>query len=165
MIGAEIVTRARSVIASNCIYALGKGGFDPASPFPWNSKGECDCSGYVAWCLEVSRHTDHPWYKSQNGGWLETSAIARDCKTPYGMFDAVPWEAARPGDLLVYRDSNGSQGHVGIVTSVLEDGPGAVIHSSKGPFTRSGDAIAETGPGIWKLHPGSLVARCCLVDD
>ena len=88
MTNAELITRARSAIGRGCRYGLGKGGFWPGLDRPWDNEMLCDCSGLVAWVLGVSRHLEHPWYKAQNGGWLETSAIMRDCGTPFG-FDVV----------------------------------------------------------------------------
>jgi cell wall-associated NlpC family hydrolase len=124
MTAQEILERAARSIGHGTIYKLGQGGFSPASPHPWNSRGECDCSGFVAWCLGVSRHTDHPWYSQQNGGWLETTAIARDARLAgAGMFDLVPWEQARPADLLVYGDWGGHQGHVARYIELLEVAP------------------------------------------
>lgn len=161
----EVVTRAMSAAGRGCKYGLGKGGFDPAAPHPWNSRLECDCSGFVAWALGVSRHTDHPWYRQINGGWLETSAIVRDAiMRGLGMFDLVAWREARPGHLVVYGDSGGRQGHVGIVAEVGADGPLTAIHCSKGNEVRFGDAIHETGVVLWKERNG-IVARCIMLED
>lgn len=159
----EAVARARSAIGSKCAYRLGKGGFSPTSPYPWNSAGECDCSGFIAWCLGVSRHTDNPWYKSFNGGWVETSAIVRDAKVPFGFFDEVTWEHAAPGHLIVYGDFGGHQGHVGIVNQA-DNGPTQAIHCSNGNFTRTQDAIQETGIAVWKMHEG-IIVRCAFLEE
>jgi hypothetical protein len=162
-----VLERARSAIGHGTIYRLGMGGFNPASPHPWNSRGECDCSGFIAWCLGVSRYTDHPWYSAQNGGWLETTAIIRDAlKEGFGMFDQVALEQALPGDLVVYGDRDGHQGHVGLISHVepagegVEEGePKAIIHCSKGNWVAFQDAINETGNvGAWRMH-GAVVAR------
>jgi hypothetical protein len=161
----EVVSRAQASVAQGCKYVLGKGGFSPASKFPWSSRGECDCSGFVAWCLGISRQTDNPWYAKQNGGWVETSAMVRDAASPYGFFDQVPWVQATPGMLVVYGDSkkNGKtvQGHVGVVSSVDAAGPTHVIHCSSGNYKRTGDAIRETGPDLWKSK--GIVVRCAFV--
>jgi cell wall-associated NlpC family hydrolase len=164
MIAADLIARALSAIGHGCIYALGKGGMNPDSTYPWNKQKQCDCSGFVAWALGVSRHTDHPWYKDQNGGWLETSAIARDALTRgLGMFDLVTWREAKPGHLIVYGDTQGHQGHVGIVTACSGEGPMTAVHCSRGNQTRSHDAIQETGVTVWIEHNG-IVARCALVE-
>lgn len=163
MTGAEVVERARSAIGHHTIYALGKGGYNPASPFPWSSLGECDCSGFVAWCLMMSRHLDHPWYLAENGGWLETTAIVRDAMSPFGFFQKVDWLQARPGDLLVYGDHDGKQGHVGVVSALDAEGPAAAIHCSSGNYRTRGDAIQETIAALWKMRP-SIVARYALID-
>lgn len=164
----ELVTRARSVIGRGCHYSLGCGGFDPSRTYPWDDSMFCDCSGFVAWALGVSRHTKDPWYKEHNGGWIETSAIVRDCETPYGIFAPVLPAKARPGDILVYgdrKDSGGRmrQGHVGICVDVDAKGPILVVHCSKSNDRRTGDAIRETDPGWWTLASGT-VARCAWVE-
>lgn len=165
----EVVARARSAAGHKCAYGLGKGGFNPAAPHPWNSAGLCDCSGFAAWCLGQSRHTDNPWYAETNGGWLETSAIVRDCGTPFGMFDKAKWTEAKPGDLVVYgdekrADGTARQGHVGVIVEVSEMGPKAAVHCSSGNFRTYQDAIRETSVGLWTLHL-SVVARCAILED
>ena len=167
---AQVLARARGVIAKGCHYGLGHGGFDPSRAHPWDDEMLCDCSGFVAWALGFKRHTDHPWYKAQNGGWLETSAIVRDALTPsYGMFEKVEDREARPGDLLVYgdrtnEDGTSRQGHVGIISKVAENGePAEAVHCSRGNERRYADAIQETPATFW-LVAGGIVARCALVD-
>lgn len=161
---AEVLQRALGCVGKGARYALGKGGMHAAAPAPFSQEMECDCSGFVAWCLGVSRHTDHPWYQRFNGGWLETTAIVRDAATPFGMFDLVPWVDAKLGHLLVYGDRDGSQGHVGVVSGVDSNGPNRVVHCSRGNFKAGGDAVAETGIGVFHLH-GAIVVRCALVDQ
>lgn len=168
MTNAELIARARSVIGKGCRYGLGMGGFDPSRAAPWDDAMLCDCSGFCAWVLGVARHTDNPWYRSQNGGWLETSAILRDCGTPFGFFTEVPAEMARPGDLLVYgdrRNEDGTtrQGHVGLISEVGSTGPARAVHCSRGNERRAGDAIQETPSGLW-LAAGGIVARCAFVE-
>ena len=169
MKGSEVVARARSVVAKGCLYKLGSGGMRPHDPHPWDSARRCDCSGFAAWCLGVSRQTDNPWYKNQNGGWLETSAIVRDCETPYGIFALVTRQHALPGDLLVYGDYKSSdgvtkQGHVGICSESNAKGPTKVIHCSSGNARKTGDAIRETDVQWWELA-GGVIARCAWVDQ
>lgn len=152
--------RARSAIDRGCNYKLGAGGRRWHKGTPWHPLTfSCDCSGFVAWCLEVDRHTSHPFYKNQNGGWLETSAIYRDSQLAgVGMFDAVTWQDALLGDLLVWPDRNGKQGHVGIVSESSPVGPSRVIHCSAGNWRLMKDAIQETSVGLW-LNNGGVVAR------
>lgn len=164
MTPADAVARARLAIGHRCLYFLGHGGFDPLRSFPWHNDPAidgCDCSGFVAWCLGLSRRiVAGPLaarYKPYFGEWLETSAIVRDAKSPFGLFTAVPWEEARSGDLLVYGDADGHQGHVGIVASADHHGPLTVVHCSSGNFKGTGDAVQETGPHIWQAR--GTVAR------
>jgi hypothetical protein len=164
----EVVERALSVVGKGCAYKLGRGGMRPNDSVPWDSQRLCDCSGFVAWVLRVSRETDNPWYKAHNGGWIETSAIVRDCETPFGFFAQVDRRKARPGDLLVYgdyKDGSGKliQGHVGICSEVDAKGPIMVVHCSSGNYRKTGDAIRETSPQWWDLA-GGIVARCAWVE-
>jgi len=159
-----VLERARRCLGQKAKYGLGAGGFQPDAQWPWNSEGQLDCSGFLAWCLGTSRYLHHPWYRNVNGGWLETSAIVRDCGTRFGLFDRVPWSQARTADLLVYGDSGEHQGHVGIISEVdaaaegAEAAPSKVIHCSAGNFREGGDAIAETGVELWEKR-GGIVAR------
>jgi hypothetical protein len=130
---------------------------------PANQHGQCDCSGFVAWCLGVSRQTNNPWYRSQNGGWFETTAVFKDCGTPFGFVDGVPWTRAEPGMLVVWGDHDGHQGHIGIVSEVDAEGPAKVVHCSSSNWRALGDAIAETDSGIFK-HNNALVARVAWVE-
>jgi hypothetical protein len=159
----EVVERARSVIGMKCKYALGKGGFYPENPVPWNSRKECDCTGFAAWVYGVSRKTDNPWYVKQNGGWFETSAIYRDATCEYGFVEQVLGDP-QPGDLIVYPDSGGEQGHIGIVSRVEEGAVIAVVHCSSSSYRREGDAIQETPPGLF-LRSGALVAKVAWMED
>lgn len=160
---AEVLERARRQIGLRTAYWLGHGGMNPQAPRAADHGGACDCSGFVAYCLGVSRHIDNPWYVHTNGGWVETSAIVRDCGTPYGLFDAVEWKRARQSDLLVWGDHDGHQGHVGIVYEVDETGPRRVVHCSLSNWKAMGDAIAATDVRIFKSH-NAIVARCALVE-
>lgn len=163
MTPSQVLARARSAVGRGTIYYLGAGGMKPEAKQPGNILGQLDCSGFVAYCLGVSRKTDDPWYAEQNGGWLETTAIFRDCATPYGAFDGIEWKEARPSDLLVWgdrKDAEGKthQGHVGIVSEVDETGPVKVIHCSSSNEKANQDAIAETAVLIFTQH-GARVAR------
>lgn len=158
----ETIARARGASGRGCRYGLGHGGYNPALDHPWDYEMLCDCSGFVAWVLRISRHIDHPWYKSQNGGWLETSAIVRDCGTPNGFFNEVELGLAAVGDLLVYGDHGVGdakrQGHVGIISEVGPSGPVLAVHCSRGNQARYGDAIRETTTGLW-IAANGIVAR------
>lgn len=163
----QALERARHAMGRRCHYVLGMGGRRPHQPLPWSGPPECDCSGFVAWCLGRDRMTPDPWYRSVNGGWIETTAIVRDCASPFGFFSARSWREAEPGDLLVYgdwKDENGKvrQGHVGIVSDVTMTGPQKAIHCSKGNFLRGGDAIAETDVALWAGRKDAVVALYAL---
>ena len=103
--------RAMTAVDKGITYQLGHGGFYPADPLPTRD-GTCDCSGFVAWVLGLSRKPKllRPW-------WLETSAIWRDATGKRRVFVALD----RPvmGCVVVYPDARGHQGHVGIYTGAL----------------------------------------------
>jgi len=159
MNGQSVVIAARSAIGYNTKYGLGAGGRQWHKDWPWNPlTHKCDCTGFLAWCFGVDRKTDHPLYKEWNGGWLESTAIVRDAMLPgTGMFDRVLWTSAAPGDVLVWGDKNGHQGHVGIVVEA-NDGPLSVVHCSTGNFRRTGDAIQETDVNVF-VQNNAILAR------
>lgn len=152
----EVVARARSASGSNCIYELGKGGMVPWAEVPWDEAKHCDCSGLAMWCLYLSRH--------QGDDWINTDRMVTDGKTPGGLFEQIPWELAKPGHLIVYgRGGPGKYGHVGVVSDVDVTGPIKAVHCSKGNFKKTGDAIQETGVGVWRLRADTIIVRCLQV--
>lgn len=164
-----VVARARSVIGAPIEYRLGAGGRDPRAKTPGTRpKGEkesCDCSGFVAWAVGVDRYLPNAGIPTlPTGAWLETSAIYRDARSPFGVAVEVEWDMALPGDLLVYPDYGGRQGHIGVVSEVSErgDGPLRVVHCSVGNFRATGSAIRETSVDVFRLN-GSIVARLAWV--
>ena len=161
----DVVVRARSFTGRGCRYELGAGGRRRFLPNPWDEQKRCDCSGFVAGVLEIDRYLPgNPWYQETDGQWLETSAVVRDCLTPFGFWDPVARTAARPGHVLVYGDRDGRQGHIGIVSRIDDSGPVAVVHCSKGNERRTEDAIRETGcAGFWPK--GAMVTRCAFIDE
>ncbi len=160
----EVVAKARGEIGRGCVYRLGHGGMHPEADHPFDAAFFCDCSGFVAWCLGVSRKLDgDPWYKDQDGGWFETTAVFKDCGTPFGAVDGVAWGQAKPGMLVVWGDHEGHQGHIGVVSEIDDKGPARVVHCSSGNYRALGDAIAETDSGIFRRND-ALVARVKWVD-
>lgn len=155
----EVVTRARSQIGLKTIYDLGRGGFYPGSLTAADTKGRCDCSGFVAWCLKESRYVTFEMYVAELGHWVETSAIVRDANRPFGMFNRVPMGQAQPGMVIVYGDRPGHQGHVGIISEVGSGAIRKVVHCAKSNYLHTGDAIQETSPEIFLANPHTIVAR------
>src|SRR5262249_41728790 len=113
----EILSRAATASKTATKYKLGAGGMDPAAVSPGNIRAECDCSGYVCWCLGISRKTDHPLYVKFNGGWINTDGIVHDALTATGFFTRL--EAPKVGCLIVYpaQKPKPAIGHVGVVAS------------------------------------------------
>lgn len=164
-----VLDRARSAIGSLTFYELGYGGYDPARAHPAElASGEidgCDCSGFVAWALGRPRHSpDMP------GGWIETTAMVRDGKTPGGLFTVVTRPTVLPGMLLCYGDRPGvGQGHVGLISGFDSAGHLRVIHCSRGNYIRTaaaghGDAIQETGDEIFWVRKDVVILRPDFID-
>lgn len=155
-----ILDRARQACAIPTKYVLGKGGMKPTREVPGNSEGQCDCSGFVSWCLGISRQTTNPFYRQLNGGWIETTAVAADALKPGGVFVKV--EQPAPGDIIVWGDRrvNGrhTQGHIGVISAVEDGRATRVIHCSSGNFRRTGQAVQETSADVFHRN-GAICAR------
>lgn len=150
----EVVARARSVTGKGCRYGLGKGGFDPDRPRPWDDEHLCDCSGFAMWALGLPRHYREVWY--------DTSRIVSESRKKDGLFRAIELGQVQPGDLIVYgdrrnKDGGVRQGHVGVITAVNGGAPSLAVHCSRGNERHSGDAIQETSIGLWLAGGGSCV--------
>ncbi len=144
---ARALERARSMVGRGR-YHLGAGGKDPKAPDPFDSDGTSDCSGFVAWCLELPR-------KSDDGVWFYTDALEADARGQVkgDLGDGVAWDAAQPGDLVVY-GAGPKTGHVGIVSQVGAAGPVSAIHCRSG----AAPAVVETGAAFFKAR-GAVVLR------
>jgi hypothetical protein len=143
--------RTRTGLNKKTAYILGQGGFKPLDPLT----PKCDCSGFVAWAIGIPRElppgSDH---------WLQTDTYwAGGADVGSGLFDRVSESEARAGDIYVFPDSGGHQGHMGIITEVSGGRPSKVIHCSSGNFRRTGDAIQETGTSVFATHPRIRIVR------
>lgn len=145
---AAVLARAHSAVGQGIRYRLGKGGMSPGSPLP-SAGGLCDCSGFVAWCLGMSRKTSQAFYVHFNGGWIETTGVWTDIGSSVGIFEASP---VRPGAVYVFPDGDGHQGHIGVI--VDED---HVIHCSLGNDHTFGDAIQVTAPTVFTNNPQTRI--------
>lgn len=151
-----VLARARAAIGHGTIYVLGQGGRDPGAPNPGK---QCDCSGFAAWAMGVDRYLPNNAIPGITfGDWFETTALWKDAKSPFGFVIEVPWREALPGDLLVWPDGAGHQGHVGVCASLGAAGPETVVHCSLGNRKTHGDAIMETGALLF-LKREAVVAR------
>lgn len=147
----SIVRRARSVCGEGK-YVLGKGGRVPSADNPFD-RGECDCSGFVSWCIGLDRYQRN----AIAGDWIETTAIVKDASYERKLFAAM--NERKPGYLIVYGDKNGRQGHVGIISEVDSHGRVTkVIHCSSGNYRTKGVAVAETDPNVF-LTNGAITVR------
>jgi hypothetical protein len=153
MTAQQAVTRAKAA-AKGCPthYHLGSGGYHPEHSCPGDN-GQCDCSGFVAWCLGLSREQPHTL------GWIETTRVFNDAGGAHLLFARV--QAAQPGDVIVYGDSGGHEGHIGIVTAVENGHASRVAHCC----ARSGlhSAIVEESASVfWTgaiVNRGAIYAR------
>ena len=152
----EIVRRGRSALSRNLRYGLGRGGYRPTAPHP-DQEGFCDCTGFVAWALGISRDqgTAFP------GRWIETSRMHRDAVSTRRYFTLLGWREALPGDLLLYPDSEDSEGHVGIITSVGPEGPERVLHCNA--TTRPSALAEEPLRPFWRAHR-AVVVRATFIE-
>ncbi len=148
------LNRALSVADKGIRYKLGAGGMKPDVLSP-AAGGACDCSGYVAWCLGISRQTRDPSYVKWNGGWIETSAVYKDINSSTGMFDPVT--QPKPGCVLVFPDKVVAgvhhEGHIGIVVEAKDGVVQHVVHCSLGNMRQFKDAIHVTGPQVFTGQP------------
>lgn len=123
----SILQRARSAKDKGVRYGLGKGGYYPLDPLPCRKAVKlvklvptlalwCDCSGFVAWVLGISRKPSARWK-----WWLSTDSIWTDARGPQVLFERLAEPVA--GCIAVYpdwRDSAGfkHEGHVAVVADV-----------------------------------------------
>ncbi len=149
------VKRARTALKCEVRYGLGKGGMNPRASCPGDDAGKCDCSGFVAWAIWLSRKP-----KVSRKWWIETTRIARDAKGRKSVFTQI--REPRAGCLIVYGDKGGRQGHIGIVTEV--DGSGRVtgIDCSYGMSRKTGRALHERDLS-WMRRRGAIY--CVLTED
>jgi hypothetical protein len=136
-----VLGRAHSAVGQGIRYKLGKGGMNPGSPTPAAGM-QCDCTGFVAWCFGFSRKMTEHFYVQFNNGWFETTAVWTDIGTSTGILEE---SQSRQGAVIVFPDSNGHQGHIGII---LDDTH--VVHCSKGNDTKFGDSIQVTDLAVFQ---------------
>jgi len=145
---AAVMARAQSAIGQGIRYKLGMGGMKPGNPSP-AAGGQCDCTGFIAWCLGMSRKTSEAFYVNFNNGWIETTAVWTDVGKSVGIFEQI--NGPKIGAIVVFPDKAGKQGHIGIIS-----GAGKVIHCSSGNDKKFGDAIQETDMAVFNNRPDAL---------
>lgn len=133
------VRRARSAIGRGIRYRLGHGGVHVRDELPTRT-GYCDCSGFIAWVLGISRVP-----KPGRQWWLETTNIYRDATSgKRSTFVQIPHPV--PGCLVVYPDRKvlgvHREGHIGVVTRVL-DGRIWTVDCSASDGGKTKEAIRE----------------------
>jgi Putative peptidoglycan binding domain/CHAP domain len=151
----QSLARARNGLEETIIYSLGSGGLDPTKPL----SHKCDCSGFIAWAIGIPRE-----FPPGSQRWLDTDAYwngggAAAKAAGFPLLQQVAAAAAQPGDLIVYPDQGGHQGHIGIISDINENGQLRVIHCSKGNFTHFGDATRETDSHVWDIQAKTKMMR------
>jgi hypothetical protein len=139
----EVAKRAlyAATLGKNIAYKLGKGGFHPGDSLP-SRDGQCDCSGFVAWCLGLNRSP-----KPTRKWWIETSAMFNNATDRDGKANVfVKIDKPVVGCVVVYGDKNGHQGHTGVITYVDFDANGNIstlhgVDCSSGGSRKLGKAI------------------------
>lgn len=160
----DTIARVRNASGKGVAYKDGKGGLHPEYPLPCDEHNLCDCSGAALWALGVSRwiRAGHPWaehFPPINGEfqWLDTTRIVQDAKATQKAFRIVA--EPEPGDLIVYGDRAGHEGHVGVISEVRDGQPVKVVHCSAGNYRATGDAIRETDVASFWHDRGAIYAR------
>src|SRR5689334_8966855 len=99
----QTMNRAHSALGHGTFYKLGKGGMDPTKPLTL----QCDCSGFMAWAIGIPRELP-----PGSNHWLSTDEYWAGGKpVKAGLFSQISIRETRVGDLLVYPDDGGNQGH------------------------------------------------------
>lgn len=159
------LNRARSAVNKGVRYGLGKGGYFPTDPLPCRKSVKlvkliptlalwCDCSGFIAWVLGISRKPSAKWK-----WWLSTDSIWSDATGPQVLFERLDLPVA--GCIAVYpdwRDGAGKkhEGHVAIVADVAArsvvdcSGSQNGITEHPAPYFWSG-----TRPTVWCRYIGA----------
>jgi len=134
-------------------YGLGQGGFDPGAEDPYSDGGLCDCSGFYAWAIGLSRRP-----KPSRPFWIESTAVYQDATGPQKAF--IELAVPIPGCGVVYPDRKvlgvHREGHMAIVASALPDESNfKTIDCRPSNVKRTGRAIAA-GSGNWMLARGAI---------
>lgn len=140
----DLIQRATATCALPITYSLGAGGMHPASATPADRNGRCDCSGFVSWCLGMSRVTDILHYVRFNNGWINTDAMVADIRGPQTLFR---WCDPQPGAVVVFPGPPlRSVGHCGIIVATS---PLRVVHCSSGNWRHTQHAVQITGYDVF----------------
>ena len=155
----DLIERAKAVLQQPIVYRLGSGGMDPDSHTPAGRDGACDCSGYVAWCLGLSRMTDEPFYRRFFGadvGWINTDAMAADIRSDAGILERL--DRPVPGAIIVYPGPPVRPvGHCGIILRVRDATVTSVIHCSRTNHTATGHAVQVTDAAIFEAQADTVI--------
>jgi hypothetical protein len=151
--------RARSAIGKDTRFELSKGGKDPIALHPAEN-GACDCSGFIAWVLGLSRQTTNPYYLNKMGGWMDVSTMQEDMKETGGFLSPCD---PHPGCLVAYGSGRDSNRNIAIVTVVESIGgkaiPTRVISCTRENWAKANDSIQETAADRFVQDPTTVYGR------
>lgn len=152
------IARARSVVKKGILYHMGHGGLHPEDSKP-SRDAYCDCTGFAAWVLGMSRNLVATGKAHRYGmDWIETTLVYWNAhaKQPKAERLFVELAEPEPGCFVVYPDQDGDEGHIGLVVSVQ----GAKlwgIDCSSGQSRRVGQAITERDLTFFKKRNAIFV--------
>lgn len=170
----DLLARALSQAGNETEYVLGGGRQTPDGGDCRDENGGSDCSAFVCWALGIPKAAPFAWMRRVNGGWYNTDGIWWDalhertglfsvCKPAVGAVVVYPssWMSRRHAGV---KGLAPKIGHVGIVTEVRAGEISRVLHCSAGNFRRTGDAIQETGPEVFRA-PAVATAWCATITE
>ena len=147
----EAIDIAKSLVGLRSSYHLGAGGDNPNHNNCLSPQAQCDCSGFVCFCLGLDRY-QRDLYKKL-GGYLSTAAMVSDANTYQILFRRTA--EPKPGDLIIYPSlyNHGRRmhiGHVGILHQLPNDIGPSVIDCNASPHRRNiGSAIGYSSISSW----------------
>jgi cell wall-associated NlpC family hydrolase len=168
------VIRARNAASEKTRYILGAGGRRPLDLLPHgykDGKMGCDCSGFVCWCLGLSRYEPKrfPLYD----GWQNTDSIVADAMGAQKLWRSIPFPI--PGAAIIYpglfKDGRRvSIGHMGLVIHAEQvhslswrekaNSKKIIVIDCASAWARrvTGYAIAERDISLWAKRKDSVIA-------
>lgn len=144
-------------------YRLGAGGRDPSASSPLDANGECDCSGFLAFCWNEPRKDSADGEDEIAGDWIYTDSLYVDARGPQRFGREISAPHVEPGDALVYRGHvpGVPVGHCAIVIArpriVARFADLTVIHCH-GP-TGGSPAITRSSGALWDRRAGIGIRR------
>lgn len=157
----QAIGRAVDMINYPSRYHLGSGGSDPGAISCFvastDGVGQCDCSGFVAWCLGYDRWQKRLYSDRDLGEYVSTDSMVEDANRHQILFRRT--SNPRAGDLICYpgKRNHGRRVHIGHVGILIQppNAPGpSVIDCASGKDRRSaGISVARRSIATWIGKP------------